>query len=326
MANNQNQPARPIYVVPSTRSIAEAQNSFSCLRLLLTQRKTHSIAKTWAMLRGLGVGVVAIAAPILTFVSPTSAVFIGAVAGVWIVLSRTLFASFEAHYSGRGAVIQEYFDMTIFGMLPAPMRVPELTPELVSRTVGADDVALATIDRQSLRDWYPLDLELNGAAAIAIAQRANAAYSERLLTLNARLWLALTLIWSLATIALSLALGLKLETCLLGVVLPLLPALLDVIDQWRHTRQASKERLNLANTIEDAIKNARDEPINPEDLLVWQDQLFALRRDAPQVSNLLYWLTRAKNEIAMNAGARDLSDVAKKIDSRRTNTLKDQTE
>lgn len=311
MANSRNQPARPIYLVPTTGSIAEAQNAFGSLRLLLAQRKIHSIAKTWAMLRGIGVGIVAIAAPIITFVLPTSAVVIGAVAGVWIVLSRTVFASLERHYSGKGAVIQEQFDMTIFGMLPTPARVPEVTPELISRTVGTDDAAKAMIGKQSLRDWYPLELALDGASAIAIAQRANAAYSERLLTLNARVWLALTLVWSLATIALSIGLGLKLETFLLGVALPLLPALLDVIDQWRHTRQASKERLNLANIIEEAIKNSDDEPINPEDLLVWQDQLFALRRDAPQVSNLLYWLTRKKNEVAMSAGARDLSDVAK---------------
>jgi hypothetical protein len=36
---------------------------------------------------------------------------------------------------------------------------------------------------------------------------------------NARLWLALTLAWSLATIALNIGLGLKLETYLLGVAL-----------------------------------------------------------------------------------------------------------
>jgi len=316
---------RPTYVVPTTATIAGAQNEFSALRLLLAQRRIYSKAKRWSMLRAIGVGVVAIAAPLVTFIWPFSAVIIGAIAGVWIVLSRTVFASLERHYSGQGAVIQEQFDMTIFGMLPAPSRVPEATPELISRTVGDDKAATAAIEEQSLEGWYPFDLQLDGTPAIAIAQRANAAYSERLLTLNARVWLTLTCTWSTITITLSIGLGLPLSTFLLGVALPLLPALLDVIDQWRQTRQASRERLNLANAIQDAINESASDPIKPEELLVWQDQLYGLRRDAPQVPNLLYWQTRKKNELAMNAAARDLSDVAKKIASGGTTTSKDRT-
>jgi hypothetical protein len=252
---------------------------------------------------------------LVTFVWPFSAAIIGVIGGVWIVLSRTIFVSLERHYSGQGAVIQEQFDMTIFGMLPTPSRVPEATPELISRTLSDDRAARAAIKEQSLEGWYPFDLELDGTPAIAIAQRANAAYSERLLTLNARVWLTLTCTWSAVTIGLSVGLGLPLGTFLLGVALPLLPALLDVIDQWHQTRQASKERLNLANAIQDAINESAEDPIKPEELLVWQDQLFGLRRDAPQVPNFLYRQTRNRNELAMNAAARDLSSVARKMAS-----------
>jgi hypothetical protein len=141
VAISRNQPARPICLVPATSSIAEAQNTFGALRLLLEQCKTHSIAKIRAMPPGIRVGVVAIAEPIIAFVWPTSAVVIGAVAGVWIFLSRTELASPERHYSGKSAVVQERFDMTIFGMLPSPAGVPEVNPELISRTIGAGDVA-----------------------------------------------------------------------------------------------------------------------------------------------------------------------------------------
>lgn len=299
------------YVAPKTSTIAEAQNEFSSLRLLLAQRKIYKKAKWWSMFRSVGVGVVAIVAPLAAFIWPSSAEVFGSIAGAWIVLSRTVFLGLERQYAGQSAVIQEQFDRNIFGMGPAPSRVPVVTPELISRTVGDEKDAAVSIGKESLKGWYPVDLELDGTSAIAIAQRANASYSERLLSLNARVWLTLTCTWSTITIILSIFYSLSFSTFLLGVALPLMPALLDVIDQWRLTRLASRERLILASAIQEAINGTALAPINPEKLLFWQDQLFVLRRDAPQVSNLLYWLTRKRNELAMKAAANELSEVVR---------------
>jgi hypothetical protein len=302
---------RASYVPPSSQSMAAAQNEVTALRLLLAQRRLYSKAKRWALLRSVGFSVVAVAAPLITAIWPDASVAVGAFAGVWIFLSRTAFVSAERYHSSRGAIVQELFDLRIYRMPQLALRQPHVTPEEISRLVGDDDHLQAAVTKQRLRDWYPIDTELSGSATIAIAQRANAAYAERLLRSNAFIWLSLTILWSVIAVIISLLLGFSLATFLLGVALPLLPALLDVFDQWRTTRQAGAERRALAQGIEEAIKHQDGKNWTAQDLLVWQEQLYNLRRDAPQIPNIVYWRTRKKNERDMKAAASELADVAK---------------
>ncbi|MHB8636731.1 MAG: S-4TM family putative pore-forming effector [Fimbriimonadaceae bacterium] len=306
------------YIVPTPSAILAAQNDYSSLRLLLAQRRFHSKAKRWAALRGLGVGIIAVAAPLISFKWPSMAVVIGAISGSWIVLSRTLFLGLERGLAARGAILQERFDLSIFAMPEVTFRFPVVTPEDVSRCVGPEDKAKAAIARESLADWYPIDLTVDGVDAIAIAQRANAAYAERLLKVNAAIWLGLTSLWAVILVVVSLALGLTFSTFLLGVAIPLMPALLDVIDQWRLTKLASGERLQLACSIEDALRGRDGKEIGPEDVLAWQNQLFTLRRDSPQVPNLVYRFMRAQNELAMGVAAAELAEAVKKAKANRS--------
>src|SRR5438046_2047021 len=119
---------RANYVPPTSASIAVAQNEDGGLRLLLAQRRLYAVAKRWALLRSIGFSVVAIAAPSITAVWPGAAVVVGAFASVWIFLSRGWFATVEGHYSGRGAVVQEMFDLRIFDMPQLALREPHVSP------------------------------------------------------------------------------------------------------------------------------------------------------------------------------------------------------
>lgn len=300
------------YAIPSAAQISTSQNKFSSLRLLLAQRRLYSIAKRWSFLRAIGVGLIAIIAPLVTLRWPGASVILGALAGTWIVASRTIFVTCEKRYAAKGAIVQERFDAQVFGMPATDFRAHAVTPEDISRIVGPDVEAQREIECASLMDWYPIDAELDGPTSIAIAQRANAAYAERLLGVHALVWLWVMVVWSLLIIGLSIGLGLSFSTFLLGVALPLLPALLDVADQWRTTLLAREERLQLANAIEQAINNIAARHIVADDLLRWQDQLFILRRDSPQVPNIIYWRTRKANELAMTAAAKELAALAKK--------------
>ena len=62
----------------------------------------------------------------------------------------------------------------------------------------------------------------------------------------------------------------------------------------------------MADDIEHAVRGTRDNPLNDEDLLVWQERLYSLRRSAPLVPDLIYARTRRKNEQAMNSAAAEL--------------------
>lgn len=300
------------YIPPPCRAIADSQNSIAALRLLVGQRKLYRVAKRWAFLRTIGLSVVAIAAPIITAVYPAASVAVGAVAGVWIFLSRTVFLGFERKKAAAAASVQEQFDLLIYDMPDIALRDPYVTPEEISSLVGDDASVEKAAKQERLFDWYPVDPALDGDVGIAIMQRANAAYAERLHSSNANVWLAVAISWSVTAVGLSISLGLSLETFLLGVALPVLPALLDVIEQWRVTKQAGAERRALAAGIERLIRGQDDHELSGQDLLVWQGQLYNLRREAPQIPTLIYKRTRRRNEQAMNSAAAELSRVAKK--------------
>lgn len=298
------------YQPPSTATMRAAQDQLRALRLLLAQRRLYNRAKRWSFLRWIGFSVIGVAAPILTVVVPQAAVVVGALAGIWIFLSRTWFSSRELAAAARAADIQEQFDQMVFGMPHQVARVPAASMEEISQVVGDDQAASVDAARENLLGWYPFDDRISGDTSVAIAQRANVAYSERLLNTNAVVWLVTTLSWSIAAVILSLASGLTLPNFLLGVAMPLLPALLDVWEQYRSTRRAGATRRSMADEIERVIRGQNGQPLKPENLLVWQDQLYELRRRSPQIPNLVYKSARTRNERAMNAAASELAEVA----------------
>jgi hypothetical protein len=259
----------------------------------------------------LGIGVIAVAAPIATAFYPGIAVVVGAIAAVWVFFARTLFFTIERRQSAKAAEIQEQFDLLLFAMPQLAPRDPSATPEEISDLTGDDQTTLASVKRESLKNWYPIHADIDGKYAIAIAQRGNAAYSERLLRFNANLWLGITVIWSAIALAIGLILGLSTGQFLLGVVLPLLPALLDVWEQWRQIASASREQRALCDRIDKSIREEGQGSFSGEDLLLWQSQLYTLRRNAPHVLNAVYRKLRQKNELAMNSAAASLAEVAR---------------
>ena len=300
----------PAYQPPTTASMKGGQNKVQALRLLLAQRRLYSRAKAWSFLRWIGFSIIGVAAPILTAVVPEAAVVVGAIAGVWIFLSRTWFSSVEQNLAAKAAEIQERFDQWVFGMPELATRVPSASLEEIVQLVGTDETAVAEANKEDLVNWYPFDERVDGVISIAIAQRANAAYSERLLNANANVWLTITLAWSGAAVTVGVIVGLTFTQFLLGVALPLLPALLDVWDQFRLTKHAGEVRRAMADDIERAVRGSGDQQLTPEDLLLWQEQTYELRRTSPQVPNLVYKRARDRNEHAMNTAAVELAEVA----------------
>ncbi|WP_457134745.1 S-4TM family putative pore-forming effector [Mycobacteroides abscessus] len=287
-----------------------AQDEVAALRLLIAQRRLHARAKRWGFLRWVGFCVIAVGAPVISAAIAGSAVAMGAVAGIWIFLSRTVFNELERRDTAKAASIQEDFDVLIFGMPQLACRDPHPTPEEIASLAGRNEQVAETAAREQLFGWYPFNTRVNGIGSIAIAQRANCAYSERLLNVNANCWLAAIMVWALTAVVVSVFMKMTLAAFLLGVTFPLLPALLDVVDNWRITKRAGAERRSMADSIEAALRGMRDQGLSGEDLFIWQERLYKLRCNSPQVPELIYQRTRERNEQAMKAAAHELANIA----------------
>lgn len=299
------------YEPPDATAIASAQNIDSNLKLLLVQRRLYSRAKLWTTVRGAGIGLIAVAAPLAAALWEPLAVWVGAVAAAWYVLNRVLFQALERRSATKGATAQEMFDTAVFGMPTIAVREPRLLAEDIARIAGRGIARRRrAFNDEKLRNWYPIQREVPGRVTIAIAQRGNLAYTRRLLQRSAALWLWLLMGWAFFVVVMALCLRFELSTFLLVIALPVMPPLLDAFDEYHQVRAAGREREALANEIVDAIRADSTRPIPPQQLLAWQGQLFALRRDSPLVPDWIYRLMRNHAEAEMSEAAETIGTTS----------------
>lgn len=301
------------YSPPTSEAISREQNTIGAARLLLAQRRLYSKSKRWLAVRTTGVLLIAIIAPIASLTWPLSVPIWGAIAALWTFAGRTALIHLEKKTSAKGAAVQEMFDVLIFDMPDQGKRTPSPSLEEISAIAGEDSTILRQAEEAGLLDWYPLDKAQEGAVSIAICQRANASYSDRLLRTYANTWLGVVIIWSCLLVAFGILQNLSLTTFLVGIMLPLLPAFLNTVEYWFGIRRAAADRSDLTSTIEEKLEDNASE-LEPQDLLVWQSRLYNLRRDVPQVPDFIYWLRRKKNEAAMKSVAKQLSARVKRTD------------
>ena len=291
------------YTPPPPSQISKTQNGDAQIRLLLAQRRLYSRAKVWSNVRIFGLGFVAIASPLLVAMTPSFATAAASVAAGWFALNRLVFRPAERRDATRAATIQEQFDTTVFSMPTIAVRDPQVLPEEITRIIGKRTCRKKAYSLERLRDWYPINLEVDGRVAIAIAQRGNLAYAETLLGRSANAWVSLLAVWAVIAVGIGLIFNFSLESFLLAIVLPILPPFLDAADEWQRVRAAGRERRALTLEIQEAVLNDSTNKLNSDQLIGWQAQLFALRRDAPLVPDWLYWWLRPGVEQEMKDAA-----------------------
>lgn len=301
------------YKPPTSTAIRSRQNALQALRLLVAQRRLYRRAKRWLGLRWLGVIVIGLAAPVVSVIWPALAVVAGSIAGSWLFIGRTALVLAQASTTAKAAAVQEQFDLYIFDMPEGPRRSTLPSLEEIAMVVGPDERVQSVAVKETLLDWYPINDADPGPVAVAIAQRANASYTDRLLRATAIVWAVATSMWVVLLVAASLVAGLSLSSFLLGIALPVLPAFLDAVQYITGVWRSARDRADLAREIESHLGGDAG-LVEPANLLIWQDRLYDLRRSAPEVPDFLYKIRRKANERAMSTAARHLSDKAKGSD------------
>lgn len=299
------------YTPPATGSVLlKRQEKPDALRLLIAQRRLYSRAKRWVAFRWFGMLIIGLAAPIVAVIWPQSSVVVGSIAGAWLFLGRTLLMHLQTENTEQATAVQEKFDLYVYEM-PSGVPRPKLPPfEDISLISGPNNELFAVAKREKMLGWYVLREDDPGEVAVAIAQRSNAAYSYRLLKITGVIWAAIAALWTVVLLIICIVAGLSLTLFLLGVVLPLLPAFLDVTEYIIGIMRSASDRKALYREIESKIES-KDEEITGENLRVWQEALFERRRDTPVVPDFVYNLQRPKSEAAMSAAASQLSKQAR---------------
>lgn len=306
--------ASPDYSPPTSSTIKSRQNDTDALRWLIAQRRLYRRAKRWLLLRWIGMVVIGIGAPVVAILWPSLAVVSGAVAGLWLFLGRTLLVFLQGSVTSKAASVQEQFDFYVFQMPDNAQRSTLPSLEDIAKVAGPDDQIRDQAAKEKLLDWYPIDTSDDGAISVAVSQRANASYTDSLLRTTAIVWAVATVVWAVGLVIASIVLHLSLSEFLLGIALPVLPAFLDVVQYVAGVWRSASARRDLAQVIETHITGA-DGRVEGQDLLVWQERLFDLRRTAPEIPDFLYKIRRKVNERAMHSAARQLSERAKRGDS-----------
>ncbi|MFI8199926.1 S-4TM family putative pore-forming effector [Streptomyces sp. NPDC085942] len=281
------------------------QNEDDALRLLIAQRRLYSKAKRWLALRWFGMLIIGLGAPVISVIWPDLAVVSGATAGLWIFLGQSFLINAQSAGVAKAAAVQEQFDFYVFGMPSSVERSTLPTIEEIAAVAGPDLELRGIATDEKLLDWYPMDASNSGILTVAISQRANASYSDRLLRSTAIAWTSLTVVWVLALIVASLVVELSLITFMVGVVLPVLPSFLDVVRYVVGIRRAARDRGDLTRSIESRMRAASDS-LESSDLLVWQESMYELRRSTPLVPDLIYKMKRTVNERVMKTAASQL--------------------
>lgn len=266
----------------------------------------YRVGKRWAYVRWAGIGFIAIAAPLVAAQYRPAAPIAGAVAGVWIFLSRAYLVKVEARVVRMAAAVQEMFDQKLFGLPENRSLVNSVRQEDIASAIGAENLP-AQIERERLTGWYVLDPRVPGGPAVALCQRANAIFTERLLSRHSQVWGVIVYVWLGLAILLGLLSSMPLATFLVGVLLPILPAMYSAWEVRDVARTGADDRAALAAEIEQRLSSSPEAALSPFELRGYQDQLYRIRRDGPLIPEYLYRKTRNENERVMIDAANEYS-------------------
>jgi hypothetical protein len=246
--------------------------------------------------------VLALASPFVLLYWPGLGPRLGAIAGVWIFMSRLLFEPVSQSYQLKGAAAQELFDCDVLGLAWNEVLVRQPSDEEI-RSASKAFGKPKRVEKQ--KEWYPTQVEIAWPQSVITCQRANSVWSRRQQHGYGIALIVLAVAWVLFGVILSMVHNASLATYLTTIALPSLPAVLNATDFSKKHLQASSR----LQEIEDASNTLLGtSEVSPEDLREVQDLIFDSRRDAPKVPRWFYKLVAKRYEEDMRYAAKVRAD------------------
>jgi hypothetical protein len=271
----------------SATTIFQRQNQDDALLYARAFRRRYAVARRFRLAR-LGVSIVlGTVGVLLALLEPSTGEYVSAVAAAWLLFGRAVLTGYEERLRRDGAQAQELFDTKVLD-LPWSLGI------VGARPIGEDVCNWARRqDDKNLRDWYantgtakpPVDALICQRSTITWARQDHAAYAQVLR------WTAGVIF--LLTIVLGLLLDLSLGEYLLRLGLPMLPAVLDILDIAQANSQVARAKVRLEGQATSLLEHASvtDTPPTVGECRQLQDGIYATRL-LPGVPNWMYWFTR----------------------------------
>lgn len=283
---------------PDTGRIGEIQDGEAALRLKRASGTFHRRSK-WFHFGGWVVAIAfALLSPVVLLLDFDWGPLLGALAALWIAASRLAFEPARLKAQRLGARAQEQFDCLVLGLEWNWSLTKPISPEEIHRAgqprEGEKDFA---------RGWYSTDAPARWPISVLMCQRANGVWGRRQHEAFGTLIAWIAGVWIIFGIALAWADGASLETYLVTLLLPSLPAILDALDLMKAQRGSSLARGQVEEQADWLLSN----DATHADMRELQDQLFSLRSSEPLVPEWFYKLKRDENESAMAHAAKEIA-------------------
>ena len=287
--------------------ITSRQNDEKQLIRLAAQRQLYTEAKRLEAFRTL------LAVPLVLVWAGLAAVFpaLQPYAAAWgisiALIDIACLSPLERLLQRKAAKVQELFDCDILHMNWRQLRV--------GRRPDSEDVAEAANKYRrkdpflsSLVNWYPAQIsEVSLPLARLICQRTNCWWDAKLRLRYANNALAIVALLSIVVVLLGLLGNFTMESFVLNILAPLLPAFVWSIRQYSEQREYATVSDRLKQYSEDLWERALATNIPSDELDAQsrelQDEIYDRRCRGPLIFDWIYSLLRREYEEQANVGA-----------------------
>lgn len=294
--------------------IVSRQNQPDSIRLLAAQRKLYSRVKRFAGWQTLLAVLTPLASAVAVTVEPKLDVW-AAFVGIIVALLDTIWLDpRQSALRGLGAKVQEKFDCTVLQL--------EWNTALAGKPPSPEEIHAAAKNYRTsrgapLENWYPTSLSsIPLYQARVICQRTNCWWDSELRRRYGTWVVSTVVVLVLIVFTLGLVKGMSLQSFVLAVLAPLLPAV-----QWaarERTRQieTAKESDRLREYSESVWEDiVRGKSLEREIVRCsreLQDGILVRRREGAAIFDWVYRCLRRKQEEQMNVGAQAMLDQIQK--------------
>lgn len=201
-----------------------------------------------------------------------------------------------------GAKLQEEFDCNIFKLQWDKIIAGKKVERDVIDVLHSDYLHRVKGDIEKCKDWYPEEYKVfDMNRAILACQKTSLIYDIKLRKRFNFLIVKNTVLLSVLVATLCLIKDLSIQSFMLYVVLPLLPAVILAKKLYNEHEKSIKSSADLKSMIDDI--QAKDSPITVNDLKSIQAKIFTNRKDSALIPEKVYNKLRDKLEKQMHMHA-----------------------